>query len=327
MKYVEVIAGAGSSDTVLAIAEKAKAQDFRLGVAGEDGMRQMRMLVGDDKLQSVLDNLQTVLGAQPTARIVVLAVEASLPKPEEEQRKQEDSAIAAREALYEEVGRRTRLDLNFLVLVMLSTVVAAIGLIENSVAVVIGAMVIAPLLGPNLALSLGTALGDIPLMRKSAQTLLAGILLAVLLSAAIGAFWPAALSSPELMARTEVGLDSVALALASGAAAALSLTTGLSSVLVGVMVAVALLPPAATLGITLGQMNAALAVGAGLLLAVNVVCVNLASKIVFFVKGIRPRTWLEKEKARRAMVVYVLGWLVTLLILISVIYVRRSLST
>jgi uncharacterized hydrophobic protein (TIGR00341 family) len=327
MKYVEVIADAGSSDTIVAIAEKAKAQDFRLGVVGEDGMQQMRMLVSDDKLQSVLDTLQNVLGAQPTARIVVLAVEASLPKPEEEQRKQEDSAIAAREALYEEVEKSTQLDFDFLVLVSLSTVVAAVGLIENSVAVVIGAMVIAPLLGPNLALSLGTALGDIPLVQKSAQTLFAGILLAVFLSATIGSFWPSDLSSPELMSRTEAGLDSVALGLASGAAAALSLTTGLSSVLVGVMVAVALLPPAATLGIMLGQGNTNLAVGASLLLAVNVVCVNLASKIVFFVKGVHPRTWLEKEKAKRAMVIYVLGWLVSLLILMLVIYARRSWAT
>ncbi len=127
------------------------------------------------------------------------------------------------------------------------------------------------------------------------------------------------------MSRTEVGMDSVVLALASGAAAALSLTTGLSSVLVGVMVAVALLPPAATLGIMLGQGNMSLAIGAGLLLAVNIVCVNLASKVVFFLKGVDPRTWLEKEKAKRAMVVYVLGWIITLIILMPVIYARRSL--
>ena len=128
------------------------------------------------------------------------------------------------------------------------------------------------------------------------------------------------------MSRTEVALDSVALALASGAAAALSLTTGLSSVLVGVMVAVALLPPAATLGLMLGYGHTGLALDAGLLLAVNVVCVNLASKIVFDFKGIRPRTWLEKEKAKHAKVVYILGWLVTLSILMFVIYARRSLT-
>jgi len=326
MKYIEVIAESGSSNTISAIAKKAKALDFRLGVVGEDGMQPMRVLVSEDKVQLMLDTLQNVLGAQPTARIVVLPVESSLPKPDEEKRKEEDAAVEARESLYEGVEKNARLDFNFVVLSILSTLVAGIGLIENNVAVVIGAMVIAPLLGPNLALSLGTALGDIPLMRKSAQTLFAGVLLAVGLSAGLAMLWPYDLTSHELLSRTEAGMDSVALALASGAAAALSLTTGLSSVLVGVMVAVALLPPATALGLMLGDGDIGLAIGAGLLLAVNIVCINLASKIVFFVKGIRPRTWLEKERAKRAMVVYVLGWLVTLVILMIVIYMRRSLT-
>ena len=69
----------------------------------------------------------------------------------------------------------------------------------------------------------------------------------------------------------------------------------------------------------------ALAAGAGLLLAVNIVCVNLASKIVFDIKGIRPHGWREEEKAKRTIVVYILGWLVTLLLLIALIYVRGSL--
>jgi uncharacterized hydrophobic protein (TIGR00341 family) len=324
MKYVEIIADAGSSDTVAAIAEKSKAVDFRLSIVGKDGMQQMRMLVSEDNLQLALDTLQNVLGAQPTARIVVLSVEATLPKPAEEENKNKDSATAARELLYEEVEKGARLDLNFCFLVVLSTIVAAIGLIENSITVVIGAMLIAPLLGPNLALSLGTALGDFPLMHRSAKTLFVGIFLAVAMSAIFGVLWPSALASDELMSRTQASLDSVSLALVSGAAAALSLTTGLSGVLVGVMVAVALLPPAATLGIMLGDGNQALAMGAGLLLAVNIVCVNLASKIVFFLKGIHPRTWLEKEEAKRAMLRYVLGWVVTLLILLLLMYLRSA---
>jgi len=325
MKYVEVVADAGSQDTIQAIAEKARAADFRAMPATEDGMQQTRMLISNDHLQLVLDTLQNVLGAQPTARIIVLPVEMALPKPDEEKRREEGKATAAREALYEEAARNARLDLNYLVLVILSTLVAAIGLLEDNVAVVIGAMVIAPLLGPNLALSLGTALGDTKLVRKAVMTLSAGILLAVLLSALLGLVWPYGLDSHELMSRTEAGLDSIALALASGAAAALSLTTGLSSVLVGVMVAVALLPPATTLGIVLGHGDSALASGAGLLLAVNIVCVNLASKVVFFIKRIRPRTWFEKEKARRAMVVYVLGWIVSLLVLLLFILTRAVL--
>jgi uncharacterized hydrophobic protein (TIGR00341 family) len=324
MKYVEVVAGSGSVGTVSAIAEKYKAKDFRLGALGDDRMQLMRLLVEDDKLQSVLDTLQNVLGAQPTARIVVLPVEVSLPKPVEKEKKRKDPVTAAREALLEEVEKSARLDRNYVVLVVLSTLVAAIGLIENNVAVVIGAMVIAPLLGPNLALSLGTALGDTRLVGKAAKTLLAGILVAVVLSAGMGAFWPSDLTSHEIMSRTDAGPESVALALASGAAAALSLTTGLSSVLVGVMVAVALLPPATTLGLMLGDQNPPLALGAGLLLAVNVVCVNLASKVVFFLKGTHPRTWSEKERARRATKVYIVGWIVALSALVFVIYARQA---
>jgi uncharacterized hydrophobic protein (TIGR00341 family) len=325
MKYIEVVADSGSADTVSAIAEKHEVSDYRVGAVGEDGLQPMRLLVADDKLQPVLDSLQTLLGVQTSARIVVLPVDIALPKPSEQERKEEDAATAARESLYEGVEKNARLDLNFIVLVSLSTVVAAIGLIESNVAVVIGAMVIAPLLGPNLALGLGTTLGDVSLMRKSVLTGSAGIALAIALSVGIAAIWPFDLASPEIASRTQVGLDSVALALASGAAAALSLTTGLSSVLVGVMVAVALLPPAVTLGLMLGHGEFNLAMGAGLLLAINLVCVNLACKLVFMFKGIHPRTWVEKEKAKHAMLVYILGWVITLIILILIIYGRRAL--
>ena len=327
MKYVELVADVGCADEVSAIAEKFEVADLRLGMAAEDGMQPMRLLVANDKLQSVLDALQSVLDSQPSARIVVLPVEIALPKPSEEERKEEDEATEAREALYEGVEKNARLDLNFLVLTVLSTAVAAIGLIENNVAVVIGAMVIAPLLGPNLAFGLGTALGDVSLMRKSALSATVGIVLAVALSVVISFIWSFDAASPVLAAGTKVGYDSIALALASGAAAALSLTTGLSSVLVGVMVAVALLPPAVTLGLMLGHTEVKFAFGAGLLLAINVVCVNLAIKVVFFVKGIRPRTWWEKEKAKRAMYIYILGWLVTLLVLVFFIYARRRWLT
>jgi uncharacterized hydrophobic protein (TIGR00341 family) len=152
-----------------------------------------------------------------------------------------------------------------------------------------------------------------------------GVVLAVVLSMLLGFVWPGAMDSPELLARTDAGLDSIALALASGAAAALSLSTGLSSVLVGVMVAVALLPPAATLGLMLGQGQAQLALGAGILLAINVVSVNLASKAVFYFKGISPRTWHEQEKARRSMKIYMLVWILTLLALVLVLYLRESI--
>ncbi len=257
---------------------------------------------------------------------MLIPVEAALPRPPEPEEKPKDKSAATREALYESVAKNARLDMNFLVLVVLSTIVATIGLIENNVAVVVGAMVIAPLLGPNLALALGTALGDTDLMWKALRTNLAGVGVTLILSAIIGLAGYIDLDSPELMARTDVGLDSVALALASGAAAVLSITTGLPSVLVGVMVAVALMPPAATLGLMLGSGHLHYAIGAGLLLAVNIVCLNLAAKVVFLLRGIVPRTWWEKEKARRAMIIYLLIWVMSLVILLIAVYAWHRIT-
>jgi len=325
VKLIEIVANAGHGDTIASIAERHEAMDFRLGLKDKDEKQVMRLFVADDKAQLVLDALQGILGPQPDGYIAVFPVEAILPRPLEDQGEEEGVATATREALYNTIAKNARLDMNFVVLVVLSTIVATIGLLENNIAVIIGAMVIAPLLGPNLALGLSAALGDIPLMWESFRTNLAGIGLAATLSFGIGFCWPLDLTSEELLARTDVGLDSIALALASGAAAVLSVTSGLPSVLVGVMVAVALLPPAAALGLMLGSGNGSMAAGAGLLLAVNIVCVNLSAKVVFLLKGIRPRTWWQQEKAKRATVTYLAIWAISLVVLIAVIYIRHAM--
>jgi len=330
MKVIEVVADAGHIDAVRSIASHEGAVDqWQLGVADEDGRQAVHLLVDDQHRQAVLDALQNTIGDTPTTRIIVLPVEAVLPRIEKEPSEEEEKSAAVgatREELYQSISKNAELHTNFLLLVFLSTIVAAIGLIENNVAVVIGAMVIAPLLGPNIALALAAALGDTQLMWDSLKTNLAGLALAFSVAGAIGLFWPFDVTSHELIARTDVGLDSVALALASGAAAALSLTTGLPSVLVGVMVAVALLPPTATLGLMVGAGQINLAFGAGLLLAVNVVCVNLAAKVVFLFRGVRPRTWLEKRKARQSMMAYIIFWLISLAVLILAIYLRTHLD-
>jgi uncharacterized hydrophobic protein (TIGR00341 family) len=212
-------------------------------------------------------------------------------------------------------------------LVFLSTIVASIGLIENNIAVIVGAMVIAPLLGPNIALAFATSLGDRELMWQALKTNLAGLSLTLVMTIVIGMIWPGHLNSFEILVRTDVKPDGIVLALASGAAAVLSLATGLSSALVGVMVAVALLPPTATLGMMLGSGQSSLALGAALLLAVNVVCINLAAKLMFLLKGVKPRTWLEKRKARQSVTLYFLIWIVTLAILLTAILARQQLVT
>ena len=207
----------------------------------------------------------------------------------------------------------------------MSTTVAATGFAENSVAIVIGAMVIAPLLGPNLGLALGIALGDSPLILQSIKTNIIGILITISFAVTIGVLWPPNITSHEILIRTDVGLAGVILALASGMAAALSLTTRISSVLVGVMVAVALLPPAVVFGMMIGNAQFDLAIGAFLLLSINIICVNLSAQIILILQGVRPRTWFEKRKAYQSKLINIIILVSLFIILIAVILFRQNI--
>ncbi len=320
MKYLEVIVSAESFKTVQKIAQNVDAKDLRYHPKDEDNMQLFRMLINDDDIQKALDSFSQMIDKQPAAKLIVMPVEAHLPKHKEKEEEKEKKATAARESIYEKVEKSAHINIDFIILVTLSTVVATIGLIENNVAIVIGAMVIAPLLGPNIAFSLATALGDTKLMFASVKSILLGVGIAVLLPYILAHVLSISLVSHEVLMRTHVGFDSVILALASGAAAALSITTGLSSVLVGVMVAVALLPPATVFGLMLGDGRFDLAFNAGILLAINIVSINLSSKIIFIFKGITPRTWFEKEKAKHAMKWYITTWIITLIVLMLLIY-------
>lgn len=326
MRVIEVITDQGHVDTLRGIAEQKEIVDIWVGHTDEDGRCSTRMLVCPEKQQAVIDAVQALLATAENTRLLILPVEATLPRVEEVNVEEEKrkSISRSREELYQNIVAGAKLDSNFVYMVIMSTIVAAIGLLEDNVAVVIGAMVIAPLLGPNMALSFATTLGEGKLLWSALKSNTIGLLITLSLSILIGLLWPLNFDSNELMARTDVGMDGIVLALVSGAAAVLSLTSGLSSSLVGVMVAVAILPPTATLGLMLGAGNYQYALGAGLLLAVNIVCVNLASNLVFLVKGIKPRTWYEQQKAKQSMIIFVLFWLTILVILIMAVKVRQE---
>ena len=326
MRIIEVITDHGHVDTLRGIAAQQEVLDIWVGHNDEDGRCSTRLLVRPEKQQAVMDALQSLLAKADDTRILVLPVEACLPRVEDDniEEEKQSSVTRSREELYQKIASGAKLDNNFMYMVVMSTIVAAIGLLEDNVAVVIGAMVIAPLLGPNMALAFATTLGEGKLLWSALKSNLAGLLTTLSLSVFIGFIWPLNFDSHELMMRTDVGMDGVVLALVSGAAAVLSLTAGLSSSLVGVMVAVAILPPTATVGLMIGSGNYQHALGAALLLAVNVVCVNLASNITFLLKGIKPRTWYEKKKAKQSLIIFVLFWLIVLVVLVMAVKVRHE---
>lgn len=299
---------------------KTEPLDHRLTEPDDRGRRLLRLVFKDGDGQRALDAIQAIMEEEADWRLVVLPVEASLPKVDEspDQAARTKRTLALREELYDDIAKGARLNADFLLLTALSTLVVVFGLSADNIAAVIGAMVIAPLLGPILAFSFASALGDLPMMGRAARTAMSGLGLGLALSFAIGLVYQPNLLSDELMSRTVVGLDAPALALAAGAAAALSIATGLPAALVGVMVAVALLPPAATAGLLAGAGEWQLAGRAALLLSINVVAVNLAALLVYFFKGVRPRTWLERRSAKRSVYVNVAVWLVLILALSAI---------
>ncbi|HUG90793.1 MAG TPA: TIGR00341 family protein [Planctomycetaceae bacterium] len=296
----------------------------------------MHVLLDAEETEALLDGLSESLSRFESTRVVLLAVEALLPRPPVPEpapvpdpptngKTERTGSRISREELYHDVVETVRLGPTYLAMVALSTIVAAIGLLRGNVAVIIGAMVIAPMLGPNMALSLATTLGDGRLARQAVKVTAAGMTVALALAVLIGFLFAPTPEGPEIASRTRVSLEDVALAIASGAAGAIAFTTGVPAALVGVMVAVALLPPLATSGMLAGAGHWPDAARAVLLLATNLICVNLAAVTTFVMQGLRPADWGEADRARTATRLALGLWAGLLAGLVLLIVLSRKL--
>jgi uncharacterized hydrophobic protein (TIGR00341 family) len=302
-----------------------------------DNQTLVKILVSTEETEPLIDLFDQHFSIETGFRLILLPVVASVPRVEEPeetpsekekgkpQAEEKSPARVSREELYTQISATSKLSLPYFVMVVLSAIVTAIGLLNNNVAVVIGAMVIAPLLGPNMALALATTLGDMNLARKSLKTNIAGLLTGLIFSLLLGFLLTVDPSNPQIAPRTHIGLIDLILALASGIAGVLAFTVGAPTSLIGVMVAVALMPPLVTLGLMLGSNNFLLALGALWLLLTNIICVNLAGVITFWAQGVRPTTWWEANIAKRATVVSITISGVLLLALISIIFFSKRL--
>lgn len=321
LRLIEMVVQEKDSEDILELFKEHKLLEHRhLRLPGGEVL--VRILLDAERSEAVLDLLEKHYTGQNGYRVVILPVEATLPRdepepepaaaPEQTSTEEKSPERIGREELYEDIKDAARLSRVYLAMVMLSTIVAAIGLYYNSVAIIIGAMVIAPLLGPNMAMSLATALGDLALLRQAVLTALTGIATTMVLAVIIGVLLQVNPDSPEMASRNGVALGDLAVALASGCAGALAFTTGVSTTLIGVMVAVALLPPLVTFGLLLGGGHTALALGALSLFLMNLICVNLAGVTTFLVQGIRPAIWWEKNQSVKATRISIVLWVLLL---------------
>jgi uncharacterized hydrophobic protein (TIGR00341 family) len=301
-----------------------------------DGNSVISALTDSGSSEKIMDLFEKKYSSVSGFQIVLLPVEASIPRtdmPEDDRSassqiksktEQKISIRISREELYSDIVDSTKLSNIFVLMTILSTIVVAIGLLKNNVAVIIGAMVIAPFLGPNVALALSTNLADEKLGLNSLKTLLSGILIVLLLSVFMGYFFKTDPTISEIAMRTRANLSDIILALASGCAGVLAFTTGASSAVIGVMVAVALLPPLTVCGLLLGTGQFSKAIGAFLLFITNIICINLAGVITFLVQGVSPRAWWEADKAKKATRKALALWSIILVVLAVIIFLWQT---
>lgn len=207
-----------------------------------------------------------------------------------------------------EVNQRIRqtalAGVDFYTLIILASVIAVIGLIQNSAAVIIGAMLVAPLMSPILAMAHSIVLGDGRLLTQASESTIKGVVLAVVLAIAVALIIPPQPLSVEILSRTRPNLLDLLVALASGAAAAYALSRKrLAAALPGVAIAAALVPPLAVVGFGLGYGLYSLAGGALLLFITNLTAIILSAAIVFLLLGFRPAQAERGQRLQRGMLV------------------------
>lgn len=213
--------------------------------------------------------------------------------------------------VYRRMREAVRPNINYFVLIALSAVIASLGLLLNSPAVVIGAMLVAPLMTPIVAAAIGITVGDTRVLRDSLTATLQGMLAAIFIAILMTLLVPGAETTPEVLARANPTLIDLIVALASGMAGAYAIARKeVGEALPGVAIAAALLPPLASVGVGIALGQAAVAGGALLLFTTNLIAIVFASALVFLLLGVRPPRVEEREqRLRQGLVISIVSLL------------------
>lgn len=330
LRIIELLLPEGCENKVTAVTEPLPIIDHWQG-SPQTQRQCFRFLVTTEQTEAICDAFHKHFAGFDGFRLIIFRADASLPLAETHQPKSpvpkafwhyfkpEGKERVSREEIYHDIAKGCQLNWMFIANVVLSALVAAIGLIRNDVAIIIGAMVIAPLLKPNVAIALAVILHEGGLALRALLTNLTGLLIGLAMAIGIGLMVDVDPNTPEISALTHVALANVLLALAAGMAGALSFTSGAASTLIGVMVAVALMPPLVTTGLMLGSGFWFEAMGAAVLFLANIIAVNLSALLAFKWQGLHPRHWWHHEAAWKNLKASVVFWMMLLLAICALI--------
>lgn len=197
----------------------------------------------------------------------------------------------------EEISNGSHPSKEYFIMLIISAIIATIGLLTNNVAVIIGAMLVSPLLTPVIGISLGAVKGDFVLFRTAIEAEAKGIAIVIALVVALTLLVPNAAVTSEILLRTHPTPLDLIVALASGAAAAYALSKkNIGATLPGVAIAVAVMPPLSVVGIGFALRRPEVALGGALTFIANIVAINFAASAIFWFMNFSPKWSLSAEK-------------------------------
>ena len=216
---------------------------------------------------------------------------------------------------------------DFFVTLTLAAALAALGLLMNEPAIIIGAMIVAPLITAIIGMGLSIVLGDPRFFWRATATTLRGIVLAVLMGFVVGRIVPGAETTDQIVAFSSPSILHLAVALTAGTAAAYATSRKeLSAALAGVAVAASLSPPLVTIGIGLAFGSTGIAGRAGLIFCANWVAIVATSGLVFLWMGFRPQPGDQDRAATRLRGLSTFGALLVLITIPMAIFTRQSIQ-
>ena len=191
--------------------------------------------------------------------------------------------------LFKVLRENARLTSPYIVMMILSTLIASFGLFGDSSPVIIGAMILAPIISPIVSFSMGMVRYDIPMLKTGFKTILIGTLVSLIFAAGVSLIIPLELITSEIQARLSPTLLDMGIAVASGIAAAYAhAKEGIAKSLAGVAIAVALVPPLTVAGIGIGWWDWNVFSGAFLLYLTNLAGIMLFAGLTFLILGFAP---------------------------------------
>ncbi len=313
MRHIQVTVPIGKRETVLDLLDD---EGIDYVVTEESSNREYDAIVTfpvpTNAVEPVLDSLQDA-GLDEQSYTVVVDAETVISRKFEQL--QDEHATESVEE--EQISRQellTRADeltptfSVFFAMTLISAIVATVGLMLDSPAVVVGSMVIAPLIGPALSASIGTVVNDREVFMTGLRYQFTGVFGGIVVAAIVAWMFQALFLVPpgaeitqidEIAERIAPELLLLPVALGAGAAGILSLATGFSIAIVGVMIAAALVPPMAAAGIALAYGLPVAALGSTVLVLINLLGVNLAGLLTLRYMGYRPNSWFEVSTANR----------------------------